>query len=140
MEGISDIKIIAVDSKRPPVIRKQPYIDLFFTLSHKVPKEWAIDFNALVSKQNFRSNIQTDDGLYIETWVRTPDDVAGHFKMLKDKVAECNENYIAKVLLSASKRDDANSAIGNEQGEQGRLNGIIAGLEFDAQENGPAAG
>lgn len=140
MEGISDIKIIAVDSKRPPVIRKQPYIDLFFTLSHKVPKEWAIDFNGLVSKQNFRSKIQTDEGLYIETWVRTPDEVSGHFNMLKDKVAECNESYTAKVLLRASKRADANSAIGNEQGEQGRLNGIIAGLEFGAQENEPGAG
>ncbi len=38
MEGISDIKIVSIDSKRPPVIRKQPYIALFFTLSHKGPK------------------------------------------------------------------------------------------------------
>ena len=130
MKGISDIKIVAVDSKRPPVIRKQPYIDLFFTLSHKVPKEWAVDFNALVSKLSFKSKIQTDEGLYIETWVRTPDDVAGHFEMLKAKTTECNENYIAKIQLSASKRDSESAALGNETGEQGRLNRIISGLQF----------
>ena len=30
MEGISDIKIIGIDEKRPPKIRKEPYIDLVF--------------------------------------------------------------------------------------------------------------
>ncbi|HEY5700614.1 MAG TPA: hypothetical protein VIT83_00825 [Gammaproteobacteria bacterium] len=131
MEGISDIKIVSIDSKRPPVIRKQPYIDLYFTLSHKVPKGWGEDFNVLMLKQKFKTKIQPDEGLYIETWVGKPDDVVQHFTLLKTKVAECNEQYIAKVKLKASQRDGENSALAEEPGEQGRLNRIMASLEFE---------
>ena len=37
MEGISDLKIIGTDERRPPIIRKEPYIDVFFKLSHQAP-------------------------------------------------------------------------------------------------------
>lgn len=131
MEGISDIKIIGVDPKRPPVIRKQPYIDLFFQLSHEVPKEWAEDFNGLMSSRKIRAKVPPDEGLYIETWVRSPDEVVERFKLLTSKIEECNQNYVAKVLLKASARNSANGALENEQGEQGRLNRIVASLEFE---------
>lgn len=130
MEGISDIKIVAVDSKRPPVIRKQPYIDLFFTFSHKVPLDWAHEFNALLSKHKLKAKVQPEEGLYIETWVRTPDDVDKHLELLQGKIKECSDAYIASLLLRASQKSDDNSALKNEMGEQGRLNKIIAELDF----------
>ena len=44
MEGISDIKICGIDETRPPMIKKEPYIDLNFKLIHKAPKDWCNDF------------------------------------------------------------------------------------------------
>jgi len=130
MEGISDIRIVGLDARRPPVIRKAPYIDLFFELSHAVPKDWSEDFNGLLSKSEFPAKIQIAEGLYIETWVRTPDEVTEQFELLKSKVAECNERYIARTMLSRGDRDAKNSSLEGETGEQGRLNRIVAGLEF----------
>ena len=130
MEGISDIRIIGVDAKRPPVIRKQPYIDLFFELSHKVPKDWSEDFNSLLSKHKFPAKIDSVDGLYIETWVRKPDEVAGQLAHLQAKVTECIDAYIAKIRLKQSQRQDQSRNEVEESGEQGELNRAIAGLDF----------
>jgi len=132
MEGISDIKIVALDAKRPPVVRKAPYIDLFFELSHKAPKVWCEDFNGLLSKYKFPAKVQPDPGLFIETWVRTPDDVAPHLEHLKLEVAECNERYIENVRLAQGRKDGENAATAQGTGEQGRLNRIVAGLLFDS--------
>ena len=73
MEGISDIKITGIDEKRPPVIRKEPYIDIFFKLSHQAPADWCKDFNALLSNHPTAPKIKEKEGLYIEGWVRTAD-------------------------------------------------------------------
>ena len=131
MEGISDIKIVALDPRRPPVIRKEPYLDLYFELSHKVPEDWSADFNELAAKKKLAAKIKPDEGLFIETWVRGPDDIIAHLEALKAKVAECNENYIAKIALRRGQEDDENALLASGTGEQGRLNRIIAGLDFD---------
>jgi hypothetical protein len=131
VEGISDIRIVGIDSKRPPIIRKEPYIDVYFALSHKAPKNWCEDFNSLLAKQKFSATIRVDEGLYVETWVKSPDDIPANLELLKAKIAECNEQYIAKIAYSKGLRDAENSALGQEQGEQGRLNTILAGLDFD---------
>ncbi len=65
-------------------------------------------------KQNFKTKVQPDEGLFIETWVGAPDDVVTYF-----------------TLLKASQRDGENSALAEEPGEQGRLNRIVASLEFE---------
>ena len=44
MKNINDLKITGIDNARPPRIRKEPYIDLVFTLSEKANKEWCHDF------------------------------------------------------------------------------------------------
>ncbi|MFT5449828.1 MAG: hypothetical protein ACI9DC_005026 [Gammaproteobacteria bacterium] len=134
MEGISNIRIVAVDAKRPPVIRKEPYIDIAFELSHQVPKNWSEDFNGLVSKKEFSASIRVDEGLYIETWVRSPDEIAANFDFLKRMVAECTAQYIAKIELSKGKQDTENEAANATLGEQGRLNAIVAGLDFSDPE------
>ena len=134
MEGISNIRIVALDAKRPPVIRKEPYIDLAFELSHKVPKNWGEEFNGLVAKKEFSASIRVDEGLYIETWVRSPDEVVANFDFLKRMVAECTAQYIAKIELSKGKQDAENTATNATLGEQGRLNTIVAGLDFSDPE------
>ena len=131
MEGISDLKIIGIDDKRPPVIRKEPYIDIFFNLSHQAPTDWCNDFNTLLRKHPTAPRIKEKEGLYIEGWVKKPDDIAPFLTLLKDKVEDCNRQYIERINLSASNANAANAAITQESGEQGRLNKIIAMLDFD---------
>lgn len=133
MEGISDIKIVGMDNKRPPRIGKEPYIDLFFQLSHKAPLEWCIGFNELLAKHEYTPKIKTNEGLFIEAWVRRPDEIAGLFQILKQTVTESTALYIEKI--AASQRDAAsNNELAQKEGdgEQGRLNKLIAALDFDS--------
>jgi len=131
VEGISDIKIIGIDKKRPPVIRKEPYIDIFFKLSHQAPVDWCKDFNALLSKQPTAPKIKEKKGVYVEAWVRTPDEIVELLEQLKEKVAECSRHYIERIELSLNNTDAANALLAQQgDGEQGRLNRIIASLDF----------
>ena len=45
MTQFNEIKIIGIDTNRPPRIRKEAYIDLFYQLSEDAPEEWCEDFN-----------------------------------------------------------------------------------------------
>lgn len=130
MEGISDIRIMGIDEKRPPRIRKEPYIDLFFRLTHKAPLDWCQDFTDLQSAREGAPKINTDECLYIETWVRTPDEIPGRLQVLKQGVAECNTRYIEKIRAHQRDRDSDNDQLLREEGPQGRLNRIIATLDF----------
>lgn len=130
MEGISDIRITGIDEKRPPRIRKEPYIDLCFRLSHKAPLDWCQDFVDHLSKADLPVKIETEECLYIETWVRTQDEIVGHLQMLKKAVAECNMRYIEKIEASERDRDGDVDALAKEAGPQGQLNRIIAALDF----------
>jgi hypothetical protein len=131
VEGISDIKIIGLDEKRPPKIRKEPYIDLYFQLSHKVPEDWCNDFNALLSKHPGKPRIKEKEGLFIDAWVKAPEDIVPFLELLKGKITECSETYIERIEASIRKEDDDNGTTMEESGEQGRLNQIIASLDFD---------
>ena len=131
MEGISDIRIIGIDEKRPPKIRKEPYIDIVFKLSHQAPTDWCSDFNALLSKHPTSPKIKEKEGLYIEAWVRSPDEIVVFLEQLKAKITECNRRYIERIELSIRNASDANTSLAQEVGEQGRLNRIIASLDFD---------
>lgn len=130
MEGISDLKICGIDEMRPPRIRKEPYIDLFFKLTHQAPNAWCEDFNRLFSGKKSPHKIQPDSGKFIETWVRSPDEIPEVLEELKLAVSGCNQQYIARVL------DEAQATANHEYaqadgGEQGRLNRIVAGLNYD---------
>jgi hypothetical protein len=131
VEGISDIKIIGIDEKRPPVIRKEPYIDIFFKLSHQARTDWCKDFNALLCKHTTSPRIKEKEGLYIETWVKAADEIAAFLAILKDKVTECNRQYVERIELSKRNAGAANASLAKETGEQRRLNEIIAALDFD---------
>ena len=131
MEGISDIRIIGLDETRPPRIRKEPYINLFFRLSHKAPAQWCEDFNRLVSHRSRPIKLDPQDGLFIDTWVREPDEIPPLVDLLKQAVVDCSIAYIARIeaeSAAAATRGDTSE----EEGEQGRLNRIIASLDFDS--------
>lgn len=130
MEGISDIKIVGIDERRPPRIRKEPYIELYFRLSHKAPADWCQRFNALLSKHFYAPKIKVDEGLFIETWVRKPDEISDLLDLLKASVARCHDEYIRHIQaleLAALRPGSA----AEESGEQGRLNRILAQLDYD---------
>ena len=131
MEGISDLKIIGIDEMRPPKIRKQPYIDIFFKLSHQAPADWCRNLNDLLAKDTDNSKIKETEGVFIETWVRTPDEIVDLLEMLKLNVAEGPRQYIERIELAQHNSSDANNNLAQETGEQGRLNEIVATLEFD---------
>jgi hypothetical protein len=131
VEGISDIRITGIDDKRPPIIRKEPYIDIYFKLSHQAPLLWCKDFNAILSKHPSTPKINEKEGLYIEAWVRKPDEIVVLLDRLKETVVECTHRYIERIELSMRNSDDANALLTQQGGgEQGRLNRIIAGLDF----------
>jgi len=131
VEGISDIRITGVDQTRPPIIRKEPYIDIYFKLSHQAPIEWCNDFNALVSKFPTAPKIKEKEGLYIEAWVRTPDEIVALLERLKETIVQCSRHYIERIELSLQKANSENALLAaSDNGEQGRLNKIIATLNF----------
>lgn len=134
MQGISDIRIIGIDETRPPIIRKEPYIDIFFKLSHQAPIEWCKDFNNLLTKHPSSPKIKEKEGAFIEAWVRKPEEIIALLDKLKETVTECTRQYIERIELSARNASRENASIIEESGEQGRLNNIIASLDFGNEE------
>ncbi|MCW8827179.1 MAG: hypothetical protein OQK78_12235 [Gammaproteobacteria bacterium] len=131
MEGISDIKIIGIDQTRPPRSRKEPYINLYFKLSHKAPEDWCDAFNQLVSKHKFASKIEPKEGLFIDTWVRKPEEIVPLVDGLKAAVIKITEAYIALREAEALAAKLNHGEKPEDEGEQARLNRIVESLNFD---------
>jgi len=129
MEGISDIKIIGFDESRPPVVRKEPYINLYFKLSHKAPSQWCADFNELVAKGSYTVKIDSKKGIIIETWVRQASEIEALLNILKESVKRASFNYIARIKAKANVGMGESKAVVSEA--QAQLNGIVGGLNFD---------
>lgn len=131
MSDSTELKIVGIDESRPPRVRKEPYIDLVFKLSAKAPKEWCEDFNMLFKSSVYPVRIEMPEGLYIVTWVKTMDEIPAVVEKLKEKVAECNAITVKRKDDYEQSLKQASEALKGEQGEQGRLNEIIANLKFD---------
>ncbi len=129
MENISDLKIAGIDELRRPVIRTEPYIELFFRLNHKAPKAWCRVFNDTVSKSAYSMSIKIEDGLFIETWVRKKEEIVDVLKTMQAAVKSSIEQYIDQV--EARSRASSTKSSGEEAtGEQLELNQIIDSLDF----------
>jgi hypothetical protein len=131
LEGISDIRIIGIDKNRPPIIRKEPYIDLFFRLSHKAPQDWCEEFNKLVKDLVPQVKIDKTEGLFINAYVRNMDHIPAHLDRIKEKISACNKQYIENMRLKELAAAEKNASLVAAAGEQARLNAIIATLQFD---------
>lgn len=126
MDGISDLYISGIDEERPPIIRKEPYIDLHFKFNHKAPEQWCDDLNRLIPKP---SKVDPKQGLYVDTWVRKIEDIEPLFELLRKAVQLCTKNYIARAEEERLAAIAAGKAPADE-GEQGRLNKVIAHLDY----------
>ena len=93
MSDIKDIKVIGFDNDRPPRIRKEAYIDLYFQLSQKAPLDWCEDFNALGRRVNPSPKIDKNKGLHIETYVNNMNLIAQQLASVKKLLLECNQQY-----------------------------------------------
>jgi hypothetical protein len=133
LDSISDIKITGIDDERPPRMRKEAYIDLFFKLSHKAPLEWCEDFNSLGSKLDPGAKIDKTKGIVIETWVRDMELIAPQLEKLKKTILLCNLQYIEKLRLRAVAAASKVSAVSGMDGQQNKLNEIISQLNFDTE-------
>ena len=131
MKNTEDLKIIGIDKARPPMIRKEPYIDLVFELSEKANMQWCKDFNELFSATEDNVKINLEDCLYIETWVRTMDEIPKHFINLKTKVSQCNQIFKDRQKAITEAANNKNKTLAEEQGPQGQLNNIISKLNFN---------
>ena len=130
MEGISDIRICGLDEARPPRIRKQPYIDLYFKLSHQAPKKWCEDFNSLTASRTYKAMIDSKNGEFIESWVREPSELGQALEDMKLFVETCNQAYIERILAQA-RSDAPEPGVVQESGPQAELNRMVAALNFD---------
>ena len=133
MEGISDIRINGIDEMRPPMIRKEPYIDLVFKFNHKVPENWCNDFSNVAARTKIPVKIDPKEGVYIQTWVRKPEDVQGMLDKLKVVVKTTSDEYVARIKAEAL-ANVKQSVSPDAVGEQGRLNDIVDALNYDDME------
>jgi hypothetical protein len=131
MADISDLKIIGMDERRPPIVRKEPYIDLFFQLSHQAPPDWCDVLNDLTRNIKPKVKIDRTQGLFIETYVRDMNQIHEHLETVNKKIKECNasfqENIRQRTLAEAAK----GAKVQGEGDEQDKLNAIIDKLSFD---------
>ena len=131
MEGISDLCIIGLDDRRPPQIRKEPYIDLFFRLNHKAPADWSSLFNELTSKHEYKPSIKPEEGEFIDAWVRTPREIPTLLNTLKETITKCTEMYIERVEERRRAARGNQASTDSVSPEQAELNRVVEGLKFD---------
>ncbi|NVJ60252.1 MAG: hypothetical protein HWE27_07680 [Gammaproteobacteria bacterium] len=130
MEGTLQLKVIGMDPNRPPVIRKEPYIELYFKLNAKAPIQWLKSFVDLVSNGPYPIKMKPAESDIIGTWVRTPAEVEAAFHYIKSQVI-ANTDHLNKRLLA---QKSAEQALANGivlTPEQIELNTIVANLDFD---------
>jgi hypothetical protein len=131
LQDISEIRIVAIDEKRPPKVRKEPYIDLFFKLSRQVPEDWCDEFNRLTGKMEPTIKINKKEGLFIETYVRDMHLIQEHLDKIRQKITDCNERYSTSIRQREMAEAAKTAALLGDGGKQGVLNQIIATLKFD---------
>lgn len=131
MTTISAIKIIGIDDERPPQVRKEAYIDLFFKLSQKTPTDWCEDFNKLGHQIEPPFKIDKNKGLIVETWIRDMNLIPQHLEKIKLKITECNEQYLEKIRQKAIALAEKNASHPGEDSKQGQLDLIVATLNFE---------
>lgn len=130
MNSIDKIKIEGIDDERPPMVRKEDYIDLFFKLSQKPPSEWCDDFNSLGHQLEPSVKIDKRNLLIIETWIRDMNMIPEHFDKIKKKIILCNEQYMEKIKLKELAARAKSTSQSGQDGKQNKLNEIIACLDF----------
>ena len=131
MINIEDIKIVGIDEDRPPRIRKEAYIDIYFKLADKVPMDWCEDFNSIGRQINPSVKIDKNIGLFIDAYVNDMTQIPVHLEKIKKLVKACNLQYLEKIREKAMALAASNAALEGKSNEQDRLNQLIATLNYD---------
>lgn len=125
-----NLSIIGIDEKRPPRVRKEHYIDIFYRLSQKASGEWCDIFNTLSKQLVPPAKINKSEGIYIEAYVRDMNLLQDHLDKIKKNITESNE----RLATAVRKRNEAitkeNAGESDDGDEQRRLNAIVASLHF----------
>lgn len=132
MTQFNEIKIIGIDLNRPPRIRKEAYIDLFYQLSENAPEEWCEDFASFGRQVIPLAKIDKSNPGFISTYVNDMDAIPRQFEQLKQAVIDCNKQFLEKISERAITLAKDNAALREQGGQQYRLNEIIAALDFDS--------
>lgn len=132
MTSFNAIKITGIDASRPPRIRKESYVDLFYQLSEDAPADWCEAFNGFGREVNPMAKIEADNRGIISTYINDIEAIPAHFEQLKQAVADCNAQHLEKLRQRELElaRDKAN--LQEQDGAQFKLNEIVASLDFDA--------
>jgi hypothetical protein len=125
------IKITGIDTNRPPRIRKEAYIDLYYQLSEAAPEEWCEDFNALGRQVNPQAKIDKNDPGFVSTYINDMEEIPRHFGQIKQAIADCNKQYLEKITQRQAALARDNAALQEQGGQQFRLNEIVAALDFE---------
>ena len=131
MSSFTELKIIGIDTDRPPRIRKEPYIDLFYRLSEVAPEEWCEDFQNFGRHVNPMAKVDKTERAFIGTYVNDMDAIPAQLEQLKQAVDECNTYFLEKLRQREKTMADSNAALREQGGEQFKLNEIVASLDFD---------
>ena len=131
MSDIKEIRIVGFDKDRPPRVRKEAYIDLFFQLSQKAPLGWCEDFNALGRKTNPSPKIDINKGVHIASYVNNMNQIAHHLVAVKALLQECNQQYQQKLDEKSRILAASNASLQGQDGEQLKLNQIVDAISFD---------
>ena len=132
MTQFNEIKIIGIDTNRPPRVRKEAYIDLFYQLSEDAPEEWCEDFAGFGRQVNPLAKIDKIKPTFISTYVNDMDSIPRHFEQLKQAVVNCNTQYLEKLRQREQALARENAAAREQGGQQFKLDEIIASLDFDS--------
>ena len=130
LNSISDVKIIGFDKDRPPQVRKEDYIDLFFHLSQQAPAEWCEDFNKLGHQLEPGVKINKVNGMIIETWIRDMNLIQEHLDKINEKINLCTEGFLQKIKQKELDILAKNASVQGQDGEQNKLNLIVASLNY----------
>lgn len=129
MFDIKQLHICGLDEMRPPRIRKEPYIDLYFKLSEKAPAQWCEIFNDATKSGEFSVKIDPKVGLFIDTWVRKPEEIPLALQRIQQGVAMSIDLYLQQIR-DAQQAERDRAVTPEDIGEQGKLNQILAQLDF----------
>jgi capsid protein len=128
---INQIKLIGIDEERPPLMRKEAYIDLFFKLSQKAPQDWCEDLNKLGHQVEPSFKIDTLKGDIVETWTRDMNLIPQQVEKIKEKIKECNKQYVERLRLKVISDAARTASPTGHDSQQAELNLIIATLDFE---------
>ncbi len=130
MIEVLELKIIGLDPDRPPMLQRQPCIDLAFQLSDIAPADWCDEFQKGVGKQRYPIKIDPEAGEFVETWVRTPEEIEKALETVKELVQRGNVAY-KEALYAKNNIVAPDEPVKEVSPAQLALDKVVAALNFD---------